>query len=61
LRALGPERVGKIELIPGSGGVFEVRVDGRLVYSKKETGQHADLDALAAKIGGWADDHRLSP
>jgi hypothetical protein len=26
-------------------------VDGRLVYSKKKTGQHADLEALAAEIG----------
>jgi len=43
--------VGEIELIPGSGGVFEVVVDGRLLYSKKQTGQHADLDALAAEIG----------
>ena len=51
LRALGPERVEKIELIPSSGGVFEVIADGRLLYSKKQTGEHADLEALAAEIG----------
>ncbi|KPL89752.1 SelT/SelW/selH family protein [Ardenticatena maritima] len=28
-------------LIPSSGGVFEVAVDGTLIYSKKETGRHA--------------------
>ncbi|MCH2106030.1 MAG: Rdx family protein [Planctomycetes bacterium] len=27
------------ELIEGSGGVFEVTVDGVLVFSKKETGR----------------------
>jgi selenoprotein W-related protein len=26
-------------LIPGSGGVFDVTVDGRLVYSKHRTGR----------------------
>lgn len=26
-------------LIPSSGGVFTVRVDGNAVYSKKETGR----------------------
>ena len=28
-----------VEIIEGSGGVFEVTVDGSLIYSKKETGQ----------------------
>nr|WP_320050995.1 Rdx family protein [uncultured Desulfuromonas sp.] len=26
-------------LIPSSGGVFEVTVDGQKIYSKKQTGQ----------------------
>ena len=29
----------KVELIPSSGGVFEVVVDGKLIYSKKMTGE----------------------
>jgi selenoprotein W-related protein len=28
-------------VIHGSGGVFDVVVDGRLLYSKKKTGRHA--------------------
>ena len=28
------------ELIPSSGGVFDVVADGTLVYSKDETGRH---------------------
>ena len=29
----------EVELIPGSGGVFTVRVDGKQIYSKHETGR----------------------
>ena len=39
-----------ISLIPSSGGVFEVVVDGDLVYSKKATGEHADYEDVAPKI-----------
>lgn len=28
-------------LIPSSGGVFDVTVDGKLVFSKKAVGRHA--------------------
>lgn len=30
-----------LELIPSAGGVFEVEVNGVLVYSKKAAGRHA--------------------
>ena len=39
-----------ITLIPSRGGVFEVVVDGDLVYSKKATGEHADYEDVAPKI-----------
>lgn len=35
LRASRPEA--SVRLVAGSGGVFEVRCDGRLIFSKKET------------------------
>ena len=31
-----------IEMIESAGGAFEIRVDGELIYSKLETGRHAD-------------------
>jgi selT/selW/selH-like putative selenoprotein len=34
------------------GGVFEVTVDGRLVWSKQATGQFPDEKQLLAGIGG---------
>ncbi len=38
----------EVRLIPSSGGVFEVTVDGDLVYSKKATGRHADYETDVA-------------
>jgi len=38
------------ELIPSGGGSFEVRVDGKLVYSKLQTGRHTDSDELRKLI-----------
>jgi selT/selW/selH-like putative selenoprotein len=34
----------RVDLIPSKGGVFEVEVDGELIYSKKATDRHADYD-----------------
>jgi selenoprotein W-related protein len=31
-----------LTLIPAEGGVFEVKVDADLVFSKKELGRHAE-------------------
>ena len=30
------EELGELALVPGSGGVFEVRVDGETVFSRRE-------------------------
>jgi len=32
----------EVRLIPSSGGVFEVKVDGALVFSKKAIRRHAE-------------------
>jgi selenoprotein W-related protein len=34
--------ISEIELVQSDGGAFEIRVDGQLIYSKLETGRHAD-------------------
>jgi selenoprotein W-related protein len=41
-----------ITLVPSAGGVYEVTVDGDLVYSKKATGRHAEYEEVAAEIRG---------
>jgi len=38
------------ELIAGSGGVFDVRLDGTLIYSKQEEGAFPDEEALVEKV-----------
>lgn len=35
-------RVSELTLLPSGGGVYEVTLNGDLVYSKKETGRHAE-------------------
>ena len=35
-------RLGSLELVPSSGGRFEVSVDGQLVFSKAALGRHAE-------------------
>jgi selenoprotein W-related protein len=39
-----------VTLIPSRGGVFEVMLDGELVYSKKETGRHGEPDEILADL-----------
>lgn len=34
--------IDELVLVPGSGGVFEVDADGTRLYSKAETGRHAE-------------------
>ena len=40
-----------MELVRSSGGVFEVTVDGRLVFSKRELGRHAEPGEVLRLIG----------
>lgn len=40
----------KMELIPSTGGVFEVTVDGNKIYSKLDTGLFPDTEEIINKI-----------
>jgi selT/selW/selH-like putative selenoprotein len=40
-----------IELIRSGGGVFEVVLDGQLIYSKKVTGRHCTHEEVLQAIG----------
>jgi selenoprotein W-related protein len=41
INAFEPE-IESLTLVPAVGGRFEVTVNGRLLYSKLQTGRHAD-------------------
>ena len=38
--------LGQAALVPGTGGVFEVRVDGETIWSRKERGRFPELKEL---------------
>ena len=38
------------ELVRGDNGVFDVVVDGKLIYSKHQTGRFPDPDEILAKL-----------
>lgn len=40
------EEIGELALVPGDGGIFEVRADGELVWSRKERGRFPELPEL---------------
>jgi selenoprotein W-related protein len=43
----------EIDLIPSSGGVFEVNLDGKLLYSKQNTGRfpnQQEVEGMLASI-----------
>jgi len=40
-------------LIHGSGGVFDVVVDGRVLYSKRQTGRHAQPGEVLRLFGDF--------
>ena len=53
LKNFEPE-IASLELIPSSGGVFEVLVNGSLVYSKTATGRHAATSEVVNSVKALA-------
>jgi len=45
-----PEGIASLRLIPSSGGVFEVTANGRLVFSKKQTGRRPEPDEVVEAL-----------
>ena len=45
------QRIQTLELLPSDGGVFEVTVDGDLIYSKTQTGEFPDFDEIKSEVG----------
>ena len=44
------QRIQDLKLIPGSGGCFELSVNGELIYSKLKTGQFPDENAMVEAV-----------
>ena len=43
-------RLGEVALIPGEGGIFEVRLDGELLFSRKTAGRFPDTREIKQSI-----------
>ncbi len=44
------ERIGSVEVVPGRGGIFDVHLDGDLVFTKKMIGRYPDPDDVLPLI-----------
>lgn len=42
--------IGEVALVPGTGGVFEVRADGAAVWSRKGEGRFPEIKELKLRI-----------
>ena len=40
------EELSKVSLIPGTGGIFEIKVNGKLLWSLKNEGRFPDIKEL---------------
>ena len=47
-KVLGPDV--DVVLVAGSNGVFDVSIDGRLVFSKREAGRFPETDDILSRI-----------
>jgi selenoprotein W-related protein len=39
------------KLIPGGGGIFDVSVDGRVIFSKKSVGRFPETQEILGALG----------
>ncbi|MFO7179589.1 MAG: SelT/SelW/SelH family protein [Pseudomonadota bacterium] len=42
--------LGEVALVPGTGGVFEVRLDGELLWSRAEQGRFPEAKELKQRV-----------
>ncbi|HMV76958.1 MAG TPA: SelT/SelW/SelH family protein [Leptospiraceae bacterium] len=44
------DEIGELSLIPGTGGILEIRAEGETVFSRKENGRFPDMKELKQLI-----------
>ena len=49
LSTFGTE-LGSVTLVPGTGGVFEIRLDGELIWERKRDGGFPEIKALKQMV-----------
>lgn len=58
LLATFPEELGAVTLVPGTGGVFEIAVDGETVWERRRDGGFPDAKALKQAVRDRVDPGR---
>jgi selenoprotein W-related protein len=44
------DELGEVALIPGHGGVFEVRVNGQVIWSREQEGGFPEIRQLKVRV-----------
>jgi selenoprotein W-related protein len=44
------DEIGSVTLVPGTGGIFVVRVDGDTVWSRKDEGRFPEITELKQRV-----------
>jgi selenoprotein W-related protein len=50
LLATFPDEIGALTLRPGTGGIFEVKADGELVWSRAAAGRFPEITELKRRV-----------
>ncbi len=50
--------ISSVALVPGTGGIFEVRLNGAVIYSRKETGRFPESKELKQLVRDVIDPER---
>jgi len=50
--------MGEVTLIPGTGGIFEIRLDGDLIWERKRDGGFPDIKMLKQRVRDLVDPER---
>jgi len=45
------QKIASLELVPSTGGCFEINVDGQLIYSKLASGQFPSEEVITEEVG----------
>ena len=52
------EELGSVTLVPGTGGIFTIEVDGELIWDRKVDGGFPDVKALKGRVRDRVDPER---
>lgn len=52
------EELGEVALVPGQGGVFEIRLNGELLWSRQEEGRFPEAKEIKRRVRDFIDPER---